>query len=137
MEKLTYNDRPNSLEEARKRASELAEYVESITGVKWEIDAHENLGFHYKISHGSITIHNDWYPNGTKYSIYCSGPSKYIGTGHGELNVIYVNSLEELPRALTNAIRDIFKVIDRWDKVIMDLSGLKQAREIIEERKRF
>ena len=136
MKELTYTYPPKSLEEAQERANDLAEYVESITGVKWGTRVHENLGFHYKVFLGSITIHSQSYPDKTKYSIYNSGPSKWIGTGHAEVNVINcdINGLSE---SLTQAIRDIFKVIDDWNNVLTAVSGMKQTKEIIEERKRF
>lgn len=99
----SYTTKPKNRLEATEMAKELKRFLQKYTGGTWKIRVHENLGWHYNVNCGTISIS---FIGNNSYMIMNSGDINYVGTGHASLTVLYAKNARQLVGHVQKSIHE-------------------------------
>lgn len=113
-----------SLEQAQEWGKRLADWLGEKTGVEWKVRAHENLGFFYSVTHGSISVSQSQYAHDLGRFLVMNGGTHGAGVGHASLNSFHAKTGEELLIEIEWTIRQTERVLVLWQEVVKNNAGI-------------
>lgn len=121
--KEQYSSMPRNDKEAKDRAMEFQAWLLEKTGVKWAIRVHENCGWFYSLSYGTLKLsqYSKNYGNG---GFLLMNGAVNSGCGHIELSVLHPKSLDEILPAIKQSLSE------QVDFVAKYADGLKKNEKL-------
>lgn len=106
---------PASEEEATKRAVELKSWLLEMTGVEWKIRVHENLGWFYSLSYGTMDLSQYAKNYGSGGFMLLNG-ARGSGYGHMELSTFHPKTLLEILLAIKSSLAEQQVLVDGYNR---------------------
>jgi hypothetical protein len=125
-----------SLEQAQEWGQRLADWLGARTGVEWKVRAHENLGFFYSVTHGSISVSQSQYSYDLGRFLVMNGGTHCVGVGHASMRSFHAEDGQDLLESIELSIRDVERELKNWTKVLESNSGISRISKVSEPKRK-
>jgi len=101
-----YKRDPRTEEESLSRAKRLAKFLHENAGGTWKSRAHFNMGWHYSVMCGTISVSEKLTETGSRFHIMNSGRNNHPGTGDTRLDSYHADTPEDLLANIDRSIKE-------------------------------